>query len=68
MSNITSVNPLHFTCDVTARAIWRRRREPLVVPSITQVPSTEDGHEYFQVQEKTPTRKAAAAEHAAVWR
>jgi succinate dehydrogenase / fumarate reductase iron-sulfur subunit len=50
-------------------ALWHRRREPLVVPSIIQVPSAEDAHENPHVHEETQTRaKEAAPEHAGVSR
>ena len=27
------------------RAVWHRRREPLVIPGVVQLPSVEDSHE-----------------------
>ena len=29
------------------RAVWHRRREPLVIPSVVQLPSADDPHEHF---------------------
>src|ERR1700751_1487992 len=29
------------------RAVWHRHREPLVMPSVVQLPSIEDSHEHF---------------------
>ena len=29
------------------RAVWHRHREPLIIPSVVQVPSAEDPHEHF---------------------
>jgi len=29
------------------RAVWHRHREPLVIPSVVQLPSAEDAHEHF---------------------
>jgi succinate dehydrogenase / fumarate reductase iron-sulfur subunit len=30
------------------RAVWHRHREPLVMPSVVQLPSIEESHEHFQ--------------------
>jgi hypothetical protein len=30
------------------RTVWRRRREPLAIPSVVQLPSAEDSHERFE--------------------
>ena len=29
------------------RALWHRRREPLTIPSVVQLPGAEDAHEHF---------------------
>src|SRR5260370_38094648 len=29
------------------RALWHRRREPLKIPSVVQLPCAEDAHEHF---------------------
>ena len=47
------------------RAVWHRHREPLVVPSIVQMPSAEDSHEpQLQGNEAQAHVQAESREHA----
>ena len=47
------------------RAVWHRHREPLVIPSIVQLPSAEDSHEpQLQGNEAQAHVQAESREHA----
>ena len=58
------------------RALWHKHREPLVIPSVVQLPSAEDPHEQFhegfhaQPQQGAQQRhiEAESPEHAGVGR
>jgi succinate dehydrogenase / fumarate reductase iron-sulfur subunit len=46
------------------RAVWHRRREPLVIPSIVQVPMAEDTHEHFHDAPREVPPQLELPEHA----
>jgi succinate dehydrogenase iron-sulfur subunit len=44
------------------RAVWHRHREPLVMPSVVQLPSVEDSHEQFHQGVRTDEEDQAHVE------
>ena len=44
------------------RAAWHRHREPLVIPSLVQLPSAEDSHEQFHEGVRTHEEDQAHVE------
>jgi succinate dehydrogenase / fumarate reductase iron-sulfur subunit len=46
------------------RAMWHRRREPLVIHSIVQAPSTEGAHEHHQDAANGTAHQSEVTEHA----
>jgi succinate dehydrogenase / fumarate reductase, iron-sulfur subunit len=41
------------------RAVWHRHREPLVIPSLVQLPSADDSHEQFHEGAHTQLQEQA---------